>query len=318
MAVAADDPHAFALDAPAMGTLLALISGQKGAGFGFAAHQAGAHWVVSDVHPGSPAEAAGIKRGDRVISFDRRAYDDQSVIAMLLTVPGQRVDVELEAGGKRKLVELVAEPHARPIVESRMLGKGMGYLRIHYLPRSKDPAGDAAVLVAGALKELDGKKASKIVIDLRDNVGGSPFDVASILVRGDPLVQIQTPGQPAEKVARTAESWKKKHALAVLINRQSYSAAEIVALALQGHGEARVFGEPSGGALTAPGQAQLPGGVTLFYPGQLFLDARGKAPEEQRVTPDQAVPSTTAEDYAAGRDPQLEAAIAWLKKAPAR
>ncbi len=318
MAMAARNPHVFALDAGAMGTLLALVSGQKAPGLGFAAHAAGGRWVVVDVYPAGPAEAAGLRRGDRVIALDGRSFDEQSHFATFLTAPGQRVALEVEQGGLhspyRKLLQLVAAPVARPIVESRALGGGIGYLRIHYLPRSKDPAGDAAVLVAGALKELDGKKVRAIAIDLRDNAGGSPFDVASILARGDPLVQMQTPGGPAEPVPRTAEAWKKRHKLAVLVNAQSYSAAEMVALALQAHGEARVFGEPSGGALTIPGQAQLPGGVTLMFPGQLVLDARGKAPAGQRIAPDVVVASTTAGDIGAGKDPQLDAAIAWLKK----
>ena len=317
MAMAARNPHVFALDAGGVATLLALVSGQNAPGLGFPAHAAGGAWGVGAVIAGGPAAAAGINSGDRLLSLDRRPFDDQSLIAALLVSSDQRVTIEVEHGEHqpyRKLVELKAEPVPYPAVNSRTLGGGIGLLRIRALPRSKDPAADAAVLVAGALKELDAKKVRRLVIDLRDNPGGAPFDVASILVRGNPLLQIQTPGGPAEPVARTAETWKKRHTVAVLVNGQSYSGAEIVALALQAHGEARIFGEPTGGALTAPGQAQLPGGVTLFFPAQLFLDAKGKAPADQRVTPDERVPSTTSADMAAARDPQLAAAVAWLKK----
>lgn len=315
MAVAANNPHVWAVDATAMANLLALVSGQNGAGLGFDAHVAGGRWVVSDLHDGAPAAAAGIRRGDVLISLDRRPFDEHAFMSLLLLMTaGQHATLELESGGQRKLVDLEAKVMARPIVTSRVLGKGIGYLRIHYLPSSKDPAGDAAVLVAGALKELDGKKVDKLVIDLRDNGGGNPFDVASILVRGDPLLMGQGADGKSEPIKRTAETWKKRHKMAVLVNAQSYSAAEMVALALQAHGEARVVGEPTAGALTFPGQESLPGGVTLFFPVALALDAKGKLPERQRVTPDEEVPSTTAEDLAAGRDRQLDAAVAWLKK----
>lgn len=320
MAMAARNAHVFAIDAGGMATLLALTSGQKAAGLGFSAHAAGGRWVIADVYPGSPAEAAGIQRGSYAVSLDGREFDEQSLIAMLLVSPGRRVALEIESSGPspyRKLVELEAIEHTRPLVDSRVLEKGVGYLRIHYLPRSKDPLADAAVQVAGALADLRKKKVTKLVIDLRDDAGGSPFDVASLLVRGDPLLQGQIPGKPAEPIGRTAPSalaFKKPIQIAVLVNAQSYSAAEMVALALQAHGEARVFGQPTGGALTFPGQALLPGGITLFFPEGLVLDARGKAPEGQRVKPDEAIPSTTAQDIAAKRDPQLDAAVAWLKK----
>jgi carboxyl-terminal processing protease len=316
MAMAAQNPHVWAVDAPIMANVLALVSGQNGAGLGFDAHVAGGHWVVSDVHEGGPAAAAGVKRGDLVVSLDRRSFDEQSLFAvMLFMTAGQHVALEIESGGKRKLVDVEAKVIARPIVTSRALGKGIGYIHIHYLPRSKDPAGDAGVLLAGALKELDAKKVDKLVVDLRDDGGGNPFDVASILIHADgPLLMGQDPGGKPQPIPRSAEAWKKRHKLAVLVNGQSYSAAEMVALAIQAYGEGRLFGEPTGGALTFPGQENLPGGVTLFFPAGLTLDPKGKLPERQRVTPDEEVPSTTAADIAAGRDAQLDAAVAWLKK----
>jgi carboxyl-terminal processing protease len=321
MAMSARSPHVFALDAAAVGNLVSVVSGLEGAGLGLEAHAAGAEWVVSVVVAGSPAQSAGMRAGDRLISLDGRAFDEQSLLAALLVAPGQKVVVEAEMGGVhspyRKQLELVAAPVARPIVDSRVLEKGIGYLRVHYLPRSKDPQADAAAQLAGALGELHKKKIGKLVIDLRDNPGGAPFDVASLLVKGDPLLFSQSPGKPAEPLERTgpiAPGLARPHRTAVLVNGQSYSAAEMVALSLQGHGEARVFGQPTGGALTFPGQAQLPGSVTLFFPAELTLGPKGKAPAEHRVTPDEAVPSTTAADIDAGKDPQLAAAVAWLKK----
>ena len=321
MAMSARSPHVFALEAAAVGNLVSVISGLKGAGLGIEAHAAGGQWVVSHVVAGSPAQAAGLHAGDRLIALDGRPFDEQSLLAVLLVAPGQGVVLEAEMGGIhspfRKQLQLVAAPVARPIASSRVLEKGVGYLRIHYLPRSKDPLLDGAAQIAGALGELHKKKIGKLVIDVRDNPGGAPFDVVSLLVKGDPLLHSQSPGKPAAPIERTAPvapGFKRPHKTAVLVNGQTYSAAEMVALALQAHGEARVFGEPTGGGLSFPGQEQLPGGVTLFFPAELALDPKGKAPAEQRVTPDERVANTTAADIDAGVDKQLAAAVAWLKK----
>jgi len=320
MAMAAKNPHVFALDAGGVATLLALVSGQAAPGLGFSAHAAGGRWIVADVYPGSPAAGAGLRPGFALVSLDGRAFDEQSLLATLFIAAGGKATIEFESlppTPYRKLVELEAAVYPRPIVDSRVLAKGIGYVRLHGLPHSQDPQTDAGGQLAGALGELHKKKMAKLVVDLRDNPGGNPFAVASLLVRGDPLLQAQVPGQKAEPVPRTgpiAPALARPLKLAVLVNGQSYSAAEMVALALQAHGEARVFGQPTGGALTFPGQEQLPGGVTLFFPQSLALDAKGAAPADQRVTPDEVVASTGAADFAAGVDPQLDAALAWLKK----
>src|SRR5690606_28917848 len=315
MAAAAGDPHAFAVDGEELGELLATISGEPFAGLGLSLHPApGGAWVVSDVHAGGPAEVAGLERGDRIDAIDGEPVDAASLAALLRALrPGQSVRLSASRRGAAAAPhDIVAARVRPPITTSRVLPGKVGYLRIHYLPHAEDPDGDAAVQVAGALRELDRARVKRLVIDLRDNRGGAPFDVASLLVRGDPLLRAQVPGQDPIPLTRTAEPWKVRRKTAVLINEQTTAAAEMIALALRDHGEARLFGQPTAGALTVPGQAQLPGGVVLFFPQALVVGASGAPAPGRRVEPHERIANPGPAEYAAGGDPQLAAALAWL------
>jgi carboxyl-terminal processing protease len=273
--------------------------------------------VVSEVDRGGPAASAGLLHGDLVQSIDGQPPSPGGLLDLGRSLrEGQAVRLTGSRQGAAGplSIELVAVRTRPPIIEHKLLPGKVGYLRLHYLPHSEDPTADAAAQLSGALGELDRARVSRLVIDLRDSTGGAPFDVASILVRGDPLLRIQPPGEPVLPVERTRPAWKVRRKTAVLVNDQSYAAAEMIALALTDHGEARSFGQPTGGALSLPGQAELPGGVLLFYPQALVAGARTAPPAARRVEPDERVANTGPDDYRAGRDPQLAAALAWLKR----
>ena len=61
--------------------------------------------------------------------------------------------------------------------------------------------------------------------------------------------------------------------------------------------------------------AELPTRVLLFYPAALALGPRSvKSPDGRRVAPDETIPNTSGADVRAGRDAQLDAAVAWVVK----
>ena len=320
MALAAGDPHAFALESEQVGSLLATISGEPYPSLGFAVHAApGGGWVVSEVVADGPAAAAGLWPGALVTSLDGRPMSASlwADTARRLRVPHPVEVVVTRAGSDRAEsigMQIVPVRIRPPIVEHRILPGKVAYLRIRDLPSGEEADANAANLVGKALEAFDRARVKRMVIDLRDNPGGAPFDVASLLVRGDPLLRMAVPGEEPQPLHRTAHPWKARRKTAVLINDQTLAAAEMVALALRDHGEARLFGQPTGGALTLPGQAELPGGVLLFFPQALVIGASGAVPADRRLVPDEVVASPGPADYAAGRDPQLAAAVAWLVK----
>ena len=189
-------------------------------------------------------------------------------------------------------------------------------MRIWTCTHSDDPKRDAAALVARALGDFDRKRVRRLVIDLRGNAGGFPFDLASLFVDADPLLF----GVPAEgdpmPVARTKlAAWKTKRPMVVLVDDATASGAEMLALILRDHANAPLVGRPTAGGLTFPTTAQLPGDITLSYPESRVGNKDRAVQDGNRLAPDVAVPNPSAADYAANRDPQLDAAIAAFTKA---
>jgi C-terminal processing protease CtpA/Prc len=103
--------------------------------------------------------------------------------------------------------------------------------------------------------------------------------------------------------------------LAVLVDSETNSSAEMIALSLQEHGDARVVGVETAGGLNVPARVPLASGI-LMYPASRALGPKTKrGPAGMRVRPDVIVANRTPEDFAARRDPQLEAALRLLANA---
>ena len=152
--------------------------------------------------------------------------------------------------------------------------------------------------------------------DARRNLSASLNRLASLLVDADPLMYGITGGEGTEQlVARTKlEASKTKWAIAVIVDESTASGAEMVALALHDHAAAVIVGRPTAGGLTFPTTEKITADVTVSYPLSR-VGAKTKAVlEGNRLVPDLDAPNPTADDFAANRDPQLDAALAILKK----
>jgi carboxyl-terminal processing protease len=169
------------------------------------------------------------------------------------------------------------------------------------------------------------RQASGIVLDLRGNPGGvltmimglaghfleAPVTLGVIKTRDSELNLVSNP----RLVSPDGRERVKPFAgpLAILVDGGSYSASEIFAAGMQSIGRARVFGShTAGGALPAVLE-RLPGGDVLQYAIGDFTTALGDRIEGRGVLPDTIV-TTTRADLLDGRDPVLEAALAWIGK----
>jgi C-terminal processing protease CtpA/Prc len=313
MAVATSDTQTFALGKPSVQALFAMVAGVAVVQPGILCHKLDdGRWAVTDVLPGSAAAAGGVARGDILVSIDGVPIVHGWVdLVPFIGVPaGTKAELVLERDGKNRTAVLALQPVASPVVDWKMLPGGVGYVRLWTCTHTEDAAHDAGKLFAIALGELDKKHAKKLVLDLRGNPGGYPFEVASLLVEDDPLM-LATAGGTEQPVARAKiDAWKTKRPVVVLVDEATASGAEMIAFALKDLAGATIVGRPTAGGLSFPTTEKLSGDVTISYPLSRVASAKTKAPlDGNRLVPDVTAPNPTFEDYAASRDPQLDAAL---------
>ena len=200
----------------------------------------------------TPAYRLGIHAGDYIIKVDGKGTETlalDEVTDMLRGEPGTKVTVTFLRGDditftheiERAIIEV-------PTVKSDLIDKNIGYLRITQF------ATNTADKVKEALENFSKKRIKYLVIDLRSNPGGvldSATDIADMFL--DDGVIVSTKGKVASPslnhVYRASKKVRisKSVPIAVLIDRGSASAAEILSAALSDNGRAFLIGETTYG-----------------------------------------------------------------------
>ncbi|HEY3807987.1 MAG TPA: S41 family peptidase [Kofleriaceae bacterium] len=318
MALASGDAQTFAVDRAGLAALYGLVGGVPVTQLGLVVHQQDdKQWAATTSY--GAARAAGVQPGDTIVAVDgtpvTHGWRD---FAYLLGRPvGTAVKLDVVRAGAPVDITARLAAATGPIVESRVLpGGAIGYVHVWACTHADDPKRDAAALVQRALADFDRRRVKQLVIDLRGNAGGFPFDLASLLVDADPLLYaVPAAGEP-KPIARTKlAAWKTKRAIAVIVDEATASGAEMLALILRDHAAATLVGTPTAGGLTFPTTAQLPDDITLSYPESRVGNKDQAVQDGNRLVPDVVVGNPSAADDAANRDPQLAAAIDAVTKA---
>jgi carboxyl-terminal processing protease len=195
--------------------------------------------TVVNLMEGFSATRQGIQIGDRIMEIDGKSMvgatlDD--VRNLVRGAPGTEVRMKVEREGESALVEFLLLREEIPVRNVTYVGhveQGIGYIKLERFSRT---AGDD---VRNAIKELRSKGPLKaLVLDLRDNPGGLldiAVDVAEKFLPESSLV-VSTRGRRTDSERKYYSDEKPMLPdvpLAVLVNRNSASASEIVAGAIQ-------------------------------------------------------------------------------------
>lgn len=233
--------------------------------------------VVRTVVPGGPAANSGrVKVGDRVIAVgqgdsgpmvDVVGWRIDDTVALIRGKKGSKVRLDVlpaEAGvdakpqqvvivrDKVKLEEQAAQKRIIEVGDRRI---GVVELPTFYLDFEARRRGDrdarsATADVARLLRELKAEKVDGVVIDLRDNGGGSlleAVELTGLFIDTGPVVQVRETGGRVSVQADEEGGVAWDGPLAVLVNRASASASEIFAAAIQDYGRGLIIGEPTFG-----------------------------------------------------------------------
>jgi carboxyl-terminal processing protease len=163
-----------------------------------------------------------------------------------------------------------------------------------------------------------------LIIDLRGNPGGladmirglaghvlsEPASLGRMKMR-DLELEFRVNPRRSTSDGRSVEPYAGP--VAILVDDLTGSASECFAGGLQSLGRARVFGTTSLGEALPAVTRQLPNGDVLLYAVGDFVTATGERLEGKGVVPDETVP-LTASALANGRDPVIDAALAWVDR----
>jgi carboxyl-terminal processing protease len=220
------------------------------AGIGAELSQVASYLYVIAPVKGGPAEQAGVQAGDIIEYIDNKATRDISLYdaRQLLNGPsGTEVKVRILRSGTRPLTLAIKRaPVQAPGVETRVEAAKVGVVRINSLSE-----GEAAI-VQKRVQELQKQGAQKLVLDLRGVAGGSLAEgvrVANFFIKDGALAQTIGRGNKSLKTF-TADPKLTifDGPVAVLIDRGTAGAAEVVASAFIERKRGEVVGEKSFGA----------------------------------------------------------------------
>lgn len=276
--------------------------------------------VLSVVSPlkGSPAEKAGLKAGDKILTIDGQPATDLSTDQAVKLIRGPKdtvVNIGILRNGDSKTLNFVITRSVInvPSLETEIIDD-VFIIKLYnfYAP--------ARTQFNGALKEFINSKKHRLIIDLRGNPGGyldAAVDIASwFLPLGKVVVREDFgPGKP-ETVYRSRgyDIFTDKLQLVILIDGGSASASEILAGALQEHGLAKLVGTKTYGKGSVQELVHITSdpATSLKVTVAKWLTPNGKSISENGLQPDFEVKISEA-DIKADKDPQMDQALEILK-----
>ena len=226
-----------------------MTTGKYG-GIGSQVRSSGDYVVIIEVYKGFPADLAGIKTGDllkKVNGTSLKGFSTDKVSEKLKGNPGTEITVTIERNGKETDYTLKREKIIIPPVPYYgMIDSKTGYIR--FINFTQNCIED----VKNAVTSLKNNNAQQIIIDLRGNPGGlltEAVDIVNLFV-GPGNEVVSTKGKVKkfdEDFKTTKPALDEKIPLAVIINRGSASASEIVAGAIQDLDRGIIIGQRSYG-----------------------------------------------------------------------
>ncbi|MDK2820459.1 MAG: carboxyl-terminal processing protease [Clostridia bacterium] len=278
--------------------------------------------MVVSPFKGAPAQRAGIKTKDFIINIDGQStnnMDLETAANLMKGEPGTKVELTIlsENDLSTRQVVLTREIIQVPAVEGKILE---GHQDIGYLNFLTMFSEQTAVDLGNELKELRQQGMKRLIIDLRNNPGGSlaaAVDVASYFVPEGPIVYLSNSKKTEALMAR---GYAQPLPLVVLVNGGSASASEIVAGAIKDTKSGYLVGEKTFGKGIVQTIYPLPGDTAVritthkyLTPGKHDIHHKGIMPDYVVTMEPEIEQHVLANAPDVENDPQLQKAIELLE-----
>ena len=280
---------------------------------------------VADLRPAGPELSARVRN----VEWWRRVHR-----LLHAAVPGEATLRVREASGRERALRVRREPGTGEIVT---LGN-LPPLEVRFTADEKQsPRGRRVAVIAFSIwmapvtervaQAVDRyRDAAGIVIDLRGNPGGLAammsgvaghfFDERVVLgTMQTRQARLVFPANPQRSTSDGRSVTPYAGPVAILVDELTASASETFAAGMQSLGRARVFGAQTMGQALPASTRRLRNGDVLMHAVGDFVTSTGKSVEGEGVIPDEQI-ALSREGLVSGGDPVLEAALAWIDRAP--
>lgn len=289
-----------------------------GVGITILAQEDDSGFLIVTVESGGPAMEAGIEANDLLIAVgdqNVRGMTTEEVGALVKGEEGTIVPLTVLRQGEHITFSVERRRIEQEVAEAELLENGIGLVRIYNFDAR------CAEETIAAIEKLRADGAQKLIFDVRNNPGGFAEELVNLLdyllPEGDLFRSVDFDGK--EEVD-TSDADFLDMPMAVLVNGDSYSAAEFFAAALMDYEAAVVVGEPTVGKGYYQQTIELGDGSAVALSTGKYFTPKGTSLADKGLTPDIRVDvdEETADGIyygtiPASEDPQIKAAIKALK-----
>lgn len=243
--------------------------------------------MVIAVQPGGPAEEAGVQVGDVIIQVDGESAQDCTVTEISAMIKGEEgtvVSVTVLRSGEGITMSMTRKRMETTVASSKLLNEHVGLVTIQNFD---ERCADETI---AAIKALLNQGADMLLFDVRNNPGGYVDELTKVLdyllPEGD---LIRTVGTDGSDETVTSDASCVKVPMAVLINENTYSAAELFAADLSEYGAAKLFGQQTSGKGFYQYVFQFADGSAAGISVGRYYTGHGASLEGIGLTPDETV-----------------------------
>lgn len=275
---------------------------------------------VLGVIPGSPAEKAGLKADDQILSVDGKKFKGRAFRDLVFAIRGkvgEPVGLRILREDRVLAMELKREVIPVSPVEFEKLDDSTALLTLEYF------TADAPATVEKKLEEFRSRKLERLIVDLRQNSGGGfeqAIHTAELFVpKGQLIASTRDRSGATEEFRSSKGLLAPETQLIVLADKGTTCGAELFIAALKENRRIRIVGEPTFGKWNTQIVELLPNHYAVKYTVKDFFAPSGHSFENAGIKPDVEVAFPEGRDVRELRsgsdmhrklelDPQLKAA----------
>lgn len=271
--------------------------------------------TITKVYKGTPAEEAGLEKGDIILYADEFSSLDEELDKFVMHIRGEAgttVKLTILRGEEERQFIIKRAKISAPSVEYQMLADNIGYIEVsQFLEKTDEDFIDA-------YEDLKSQGMEKVVVDLRGNGGGLVDSVTNLLDYLLPEgVLVYTENKDGGQYKYNSDAKSQDLPMVVLVDANTASASEIFAGAVRDYDYAKLIGTKTFGKGIVQSTVQLYDGSAVKLTTDYYYTPKGECIHGEGIEPDIEIeyePLEEGEKYEVEKDNQVIRAIEELNK----